>query len=255
MARRFGERAQPGWLGRDPPSAVVLLRRIRHGEQSPSQTPTACIVCGRWYPAPRHRRLLPRRRTTPIAWRRAPSLLLDGRDDTSPAMTCDASSGETAGPWADDVELTLIAAEILAEARRLRELQEGRVDEVRRRSMTLVSLMTPAVIVVAGVADDPNRPLLALGVSALVLALACTALVQFAKGTYQEGPNILELTAVQYGERHPRHQLLRDLATYHFEIYRSNNGGTLADLHKWFDLQIASCAFAAVLTIAAVVVG
>ena len=74
--------------------------------------------------------------------------------------------------------------------------------------------------------------------------LASAALVQNPRGGYVEGPNIFTLEETQYNQRYPTHQVVRDLAHYHFENYRMNNANVLKGMQFWFEVQLAALAVA-----------
>jgi hypothetical protein len=143
---------------------------------------------------------------------------------------------------------------IYDEGRRLRELQDRRVDDIRQRSITVLSLVSSAVVIVAGLADEGvlgGRPL-AIAAAAVVLMILSGVIVQVPQGGYNEGPNINQLVEIQYAEAHPGHQVLRDLGCYHYSHYRANNRGVLKWMHRGFAAELVFAAAAVVAVLAGV---
>lgn len=142
---------------------------------------------------------------------------------------------------------------IYDEGRRLRDLQDRRVDEIRQRSITVLSLVSAAVVVVAGVSDKHHIAsgwiyLASVFVGLMVLS---GVIVHVPRGGYREGPNVQQLAERQYAEAHPAHQVMRDLGWYHYDHYRANNRGVLRSINRAFTMELVFAAFA----VAAVLVG
>jgi hypothetical protein len=131
------------------------------------------------------------------------------------------------------------------ESRRLRDLQDERIRDLQQRSITVLTLVSAAVTIVAGVSSAARveRGALTVALVAVVGMVFSGVVVHIPKGGYREGPNVDDLHDIQYSSAHPGYQVLRDVGLYHFEHYRKNNDGVL----KWINIGFAcELVFAAV---------
>lgn len=139
-----------------------------------------------------------------------------------------------------------------AEALRLRDLQDGRLGDMRQRSMTLLSYVTAAITLVIGFAADhdfhPAAALVAIGsIVGMVVAAVC---VQSPKN-YCDGPDIAALASGAYEGADPLHRVRRDLATYHYEHFLSNEKSAVSRSARALKFQMALAGIATV----AIVIG
>lgn len=131
-----------------------------------------------------------------------------------------------------------IARVMYDEARRLRELQDGRINDIRQRSITVLTLVSAAVVVVSGVSDTArtNSVAMQFALLAVVAMILSGVAVHVPIGGYSEGPSISDLHDHQYKDADPGYQVLRDVSLYHHQHYQDNNRGVL----KWINLGFAA---------------
>lgn len=134
---------------------------------------------------------------------------------------------------------------IYEEATRLRSAQDHRVNDVRQRSITVLSLVSSAVVIVVGLTSDDGMDLGTVRFAAAAVAcMILSGVVVHLPLLYNEGPNIHQLTTAQYNEAHPAHQTLRDLATYHYDHYLANNHHALRWINWGFRAELVFAAAA-----------
>ncbi|MGD9996978.1 MAG: hypothetical protein AB7R77_06010 [Ilumatobacteraceae bacterium] len=131
------------------------------------------------------------------------------------------------------------------EALALRQLQESRMNDLRKRATTITSILVSVIVVAAGLSrGDLNRVLLGLSAGFAVVALLAAAYAVLPRGEYVEGPNIAGLHKEQYIKDHPPGRVMRDLAIYHYDIYNTNEDGPIKHVTCAVTVQLASVSIA-----------
>jgi hypothetical protein len=139
-----------------------------------------------------------------------------------------------------------LAPLILAESEALRERQDKRIDDLRTRSISMVTVVSSAVALATALTKnaDPAWWSVVGLIAGLILMTAGAVAVHKPKGGFVEGHNVAQLAADQYEKAVPLHVLQRDLATYTYNHYISNEDGPVAWMQGAFTLQLVGAALA-----------
>lgn len=117
---------------------------------------------------------------------------------------------------------------VLEEGRRIRDLQERRVDDLRRRSVTVASLVGSSVVVVAAVRGKEFGDWRFLVLAGLLVMFIAAGLIHMPRD-YIEGPDVESLYAASATGKFTLNALNLDMGRRHYEHWNSNNIGPI----KW----------------------
>lgn len=144
---------------------------------------------------------------------------------------------------------------IYEEAVRIRALQEARVNDLRARSISVVSVASAALVLAAAAGRDAlNGWLAASTVVAIAAGTIAAIKVQHSFGQYVEGPDIDELINVQFDTAASLASVYRDLASYHYSDYNDNEDGPIDRMRLWFTVEAVFVSVAISVLLAGVVV-
>jgi hypothetical protein len=127
------------------------------------------------------------------------------------------------------------------EALRLRNLQDARLEDMRKRSLTLLSFVSAAVTVVVGVADEHEISTGAIWAALVMVGVMVgSAIVVQSPSDYIDGPDIKSMASEHYEHADPGHRVRRDLATYHYDHFVKNERKPISRAADALKIEIAA---------------